>query len=167
MQTSWPPRCRGAPQSTDWSRALGETAVPLEPWDLLWQCRGGAPGLPAGPSGPWPYPRPRLIPRFAVSTSPVSAPAPPSPLCILPRPASTHPSPAREPHRRWRWRSPLLIAASLPKPRSVITEGADLQAQPPWSQALGPAQERRELITFFPSPSFKVGEPRHSWGRGR
>ena len=41
----------------------------------------------------------------------------------------------------------LLIAASLPKPRSVITEGADLTAQPPRSQALGflGAQWKRHL----------------------
>lgn len=42
-----------------------------------------------------------------------------------------------------------LISVSLPKPRWVITEGAELQAQALRSQALRPAQERRELITFY------------------
>ena len=54
----------------------------------------------------------------------------------------------------------LLIAASLPKPRSVITEGADLTAQPPRSQALRASSGTEGINYIFPSPSFKVGECR-------
>ena len=104
---------------------------------------------------------------LGVTPAPVSPPGRPScpslPACILPPPPHSPPpaGPRSAPDGL-----ALLIAASLRQPRSVITEGADLTAQPPRPQALGASSGTEGINYIFPSPSFKVGERRQVPGEG-
>ena len=125
------------------------------------RARVGLPDPPTGPGGPWPPSSPGPISgSHCLDLSRLDPRPPPSRVSLR--------GPLRPPRTLPRSPSdgdPLSNCSLAPEARSVITEGADPTALPPRSQALGPAQERRELITFFPSPSFK-GPERATASRG-
>ena len=163
MQTSWPPSAAGRPLRALIGRVplvklLSARASGLR---VSWRGGDGALDLPPGCWSCGPWRQSHLEVRRPAQTH--LGPCPSLPACIPPRPPLAHPELG---HGVPTMVIALLIAASLPKPCSVITEGADLTAQPPRSQALRASSGTEGINYIFPSPSFKVGECRQVPGEG-
>ena len=160
VRTSWPPGAAGRPLRALHGQVPSMKLLSTRASGLRasWRGHGGALDLPPGcwSCGPWRHSSPSFTSRSAV----------------LPLPARLHPAtaPTLAPPTAGPRSAPdglaLLIAASLRQPRSVITEGADLTAQPPRPQALGASSGTEGINYIFPSPSFKVGERRQVPGEG-